>query len=369
MKIKSKENKEKRIPKKKQNKLKSIRARQFMFMQDVDHLKVPESELKNILGKSGAKEWAMIKHDKDKGVRPHYHITLKYDNPQQITSIAKRFKDKPQYVEVWKGRINNAYSYLLHRTSEAKKKYQYSPKDVIASFDFSTRINSIESNILLSPKMVKKIIDQYANEEITLDELQEKIGVMNFSKHKLLIDRINQVLARKKHNQFLKEFEGHRCLVFWLYGRGGAGKTKTAERFLKNRHSREYFVCGSQRDHFQTYEGQNYILLNDLRPRDYSYGDLLTMLDPYAHDKQASSRYYDKPLNAKMIIITTPYDLSSYYTSTYVDNRFVDRFEQLERRVIPIKVEHNNNNLVYHTMAKIEDHYIKKTKHTDQSNA
>ena len=59
------------------------RARQFMYMQDVDHLKIKEKSLKSILNKSGALEWSFIKHDQDidengKLIRPHYHVILKY---------------------------------------------------------------------------------------------------------------------------------------------------------------------------------------------------------------------------------------------------------------------------------------------------
>ena len=63
------------------------RARQFMYMQDVDHLKIKEKSLKSILNKSGALEWSFIKHDQDidengKLIRPHYHVILKYEYPR-----------------------------------------------------------------------------------------------------------------------------------------------------------------------------------------------------------------------------------------------------------------------------------------------
>ena len=94
---------------------KEPRARQFMYVQDLDHLKVKEDDLSDILNKSGALEWAFIKHDKDpqkdedgKIIRPHIHVVLKYENPQKVSTVANLFKDKSQYVDVWKGRIANA---------------------------------------------------------------------------------------------------------------------------------------------------------------------------------------------------------------------------------------------------------------------
>ena len=102
---------------------KEPRARQFMYVQDLDHLKIKEGDLSKILKKSGALEWAYIDHDKDpkkdqegKIIRPHIHAVLKYENPQKLSTIANLFNDQAQYVDVWKGRIANAYSYLLHET-------------------------------------------------------------------------------------------------------------------------------------------------------------------------------------------------------------------------------------------------------------
>ena len=107
---------------------KEPRARQFMYVQDLDNLKVKEDDLSDILNKSGALEWVYINHDKDpkkdedgKIIRPHIHVVLKYENPQKVSTVANLFKDKSQYVDVWKGRIANAYSYLLHETEEARE--------------------------------------------------------------------------------------------------------------------------------------------------------------------------------------------------------------------------------------------------------
>ena len=44
---------------------KEIRARQYMYVQDLIHLKVKPQELPNILDNSGALEWAYINHNHD----------------------------------------------------------------------------------------------------------------------------------------------------------------------------------------------------------------------------------------------------------------------------------------------------------------
>lgn len=325
-------------------KVKEPRARQFMYVQDLDHLKVDEKDLPTILKKSGALEWAFIKHDKDpqkdqdgKTIRPHLHVVLKYENPQKISSVASMFKDQPQYVGVWKGRIANAYSYLLHETEEAQSqgKHVYKASDVVASFDFEARMKSIRAKVTKSPKYVSSLIDQYAESKITYDELESQIGISQLARRKKLVDQITELRAEKEHEKWLKDFKGKKMKVLWLYGAAGVGKTRFAEYLFRNK---KYSILGSSRDYFQDYCGEHFVILNDLRPRDFSYSDLLRILDPYQHDKSAPSRYHDKKLNLEEIIITTPYAPTDFYKYVFIDDRRVDTDEQLLRRIQSIHI-------------------------------
>ena len=345
---------------------KEIRARQFMYVQDLDHLSVKESDFKQIMNQSGALEWAYIKHDKDpkhdkdgKLIRPHFHAVLKYENPQKISSIAQLFNDQNQYVQVWKGRIANAYSYLLHETDEAQEqgKHVYKASEVVASFDFPKRMESIRSKIKLSPKYINSLIDQYAQGKISYKELEAKIGITELAKRKRLIDQVTALRAAKEHEEWLKSFAGKPMHTLWLWGTAGVGKTRYAEYVFRNK---KYAILGSSRDYFQTYNGEHYVILNDLRPTDFTYSDLLRILDPYQHDKAAPSRYRDKALSVEELIITTPYPPDKFYMSIYIDDRQVDTFDQLARRIMPIHV----------TSKFIKKHLkVTKSKHLYQDNA
>lgn len=132
------------------------------------------------------------------------------------------------------------------------------------------------------------------------------------AKHKTLLDHIEDILAYKKHQRFLKDFKGQSCKVYWIYGVSGIGKTKLVREILEKQHPEDFCISGSQRDHFQEYKGQKFIVINDLRPNDYDYGQLLTLLDPWEIDKMAPARYHDRYLNARAIYITTPYDPLSF---------------------------------------------------------
>lgn len=346
------------------------RYRQFMYVQDLTHLKVKPTELKEILEKSGAEKWAFILHDKDfkedlgesgtdgtlsnEGekqaptpseeasktlVRQHFHVVLKFENAHSIASIAKLFNDENQYVQVWNGRIENAWSYLLHKTNGAKNKFQYKPDDVTSNFDFAKEIKKIEDKVKRSRTNINDKIQSYTEGEITKSQLIDEIGVLEYAKRKRTLDAVEQLLEVRRQEQWLKDFKGKKCKVIWIWGKAGSGKTTLAKNlFEKGKHS--YTILGSSKDPFQPYsciedKGRN-IILDDLRPNTLDYDDLLRILDPYQHAKMGPARYHDRPLTLEKIIITTPYSPEEFYTATKNLDVKIDTFDQLKRRLTKI---------------------------------
>lgn len=350
-----------------------------MYTQDLDHLPFKPQELKDKLEKSGADEWAYILHDKDtdensKQVRPHYHVMLHFKDAKTILKISKIFDDKEQFIEAWKSTINNGYSYLIHETNNAKNKHHYDPSEVIASFDFKARIQEIRQKVKKpSQQAINNLIEDYSNEKLTKEELQEKIGVLEMAKHKTLLDHIEDILAYKKHQQFLNDFKGQSCKIYWIYGASGIGKTKLVREVLEKQHPDNFCILGSQRDHFQEYRGQQFVVINDLRPNDYEYGQLLTLLDPWEIDKMAPARYHDKYLNARAIYITTPYSPINFYSECNIANPLVDTFEQLKRRIISFQLTEENynkkkNDLIFDDKLSETIWKIKSQKNTNHAN-
>lgn len=346
------------------------RFRQFMFVQDLEHLKVKPTELKQICEKSGAEKWAFILHNQDTKedlgesgtngtlssegeeqapspseeasktlVRQHFHVVLKFENAHTITSIAKLFNDQEQYVEVWKGKIENAWSYLLHRTSGARSKYQYSPDDVTSNFDFAKEIKKIEDKVKRSRSNINAEIQSYTEGEITKSQLIDEIGVLEYAKRKRTLDAVEQLLEVRRQQAWLKDFKGQKCKVIWIWGKAGSGKTTLAKNlFEKSKYS--YTILGSSKDPFQPYsciedKGKN-IILDDLRPNTIEYDDLLRILDPYQHEKMGPARYHDRPLTLEKIIITTPYSPKEFFNATKGIDPLIDTYKQLERRIAKI---------------------------------
>lgn len=313
-----------------------IKARQFMAVQDLDKLSYDLTKLKDILSGLKAKEWAYIVHDKDKSengglVKPHVHVVIKFENERMLDTLAETLKLKPQYIEVWTGRINNAYSYLIHLTSGAKGKHIYSPKDVEASFNFQKRIEEITNKV--SKQTIKDALNLYANGGLTRNELKTKLGTLAYAKNLDTIKKIDNVLDAQTHEEWLKSFSGQRMTVNWYYGPAGVGKTRLALERAK-RSGKQYCVLGSSNDYFQDYNSQDHVvILDELRPNDLKYGDLLKIMDPYQHDKHAPRRYRNVALNIEQLIITTPYDPERFYKMTKIQDRRVDTVDQLKRRI------------------------------------
>lgn len=346
------------------------RYRQFMYVQDLTHLKVKPTEFKSILEKSGAEKWAFILHDRDENedlgesctdgtlskegeeqaqspsdkpsktlVRQHFHVVLKFENAHSISSIAKLFKDEPQFVEIWKGKIENAWSYLLHRTNGAKSKFQYSPQDVVSNFDFAKEIKKIEDKVKQSRANINEKIQSYTEGEISKSQLIDEIGILEYAKRKRTLDAVEQVLEVRRQQAWLKEFKDKQCKVIWIWGPAGSGKTTSAKKLFEA-DNQSYTILGSSKDPFQPYscieeKGKN-IILDDLRPNAIEYDDLLRILDPYQHAKMGPARYHDRPLTLERIVITTPYSPEEFYTATKNLDVKIDTFDQLKRRITKI---------------------------------
>jgi hypothetical protein len=121
----------------------------------VDEDKIHVDIQKVCMERKTIKKWAYILHDKD-DTRNHYHIYINFGNSSVNTAdVAKWFelgytkdgKDYTgeQFIEKVKGRYTDMLLYLTHGNDSQQNKYQYSPDEARANFDFQTEIENAKN--------------------------------------------------------------------------------------------------------------------------------------------------------------------------------------------------------------------------------
>ena len=98
-----------------------------MYVQNLEHLPFKDLTecLEHIKKELNPIKYAGILHNKDVNgdgslKTPHIHLMLQFENARSIDNVAKILKDRPQYIQQWKGDSTNGYSYLIHATTEAQ---------------------------------------------------------------------------------------------------------------------------------------------------------------------------------------------------------------------------------------------------------
>ena len=269
------------------------------------------------------KQYAGILHDKE-DVKNHYHIMLKFNNSFETDNLVTMFKDfnvtKYNIAKI-KGKYADAIKYLLHQN--ATDKYQYQKEQVFSNFDIQ---EDLENN-----NNVNEAILKYSNLEITYYTLWELLTPQQRMTYKRQIDRAMEV-----RNTNIKMKGNREMKVLYIYGDTGLGKTTMAKWLCEKILEIDYYISSSSNDILQDYLGQEAIILDEFRPKDLSFSDMLKLLDNHTNST-VKSRYYNKAIDCKYLIITTTQNIKDIYN----EESFKDRL-QLYRRISEIYYVTNN---------------------------
>lgn len=332
--------------KKKASSSSTAKYKNMMYTQQMEHLpfRTREELEERIKTKLAPKKYAISEvHDKDidedgNPVKEHIHVMLCFQNARSLKNVASILGDKPQYLEKWDERANNGFAYLVHATSGAKVKAQYSPEKVLANFPYAEELKKQTLEVLKkkSRQKIDVLLDVYYNEEMTLDELEQELTGAQYGRYKKQIDTITSKILERHADIWRQDMlkNNRRVKVIWIYGAAGTGKTSLA-RSIAKQDGRAYYVSGSSRDVFQSYNGEHILILDELRSNVIPYHDLLRILDPFGNQERimAPARYSDKSLACDLIIITTPFNPVDFYDEIFDDINTVDSLEQLVRRI------------------------------------
>ena len=282
------------------------------------------------------KTWAYVLHDKDVNedgtpVEPHVHIVIELYESRQFSTIGGYVGVQAQYVCAIRQRrkvgkrmmsdIGGALSYLTHRN--APDRYQYEDTDVIAKSGYDWQTVRAKSEMSMAEcKTFSRVLDGIEKGQIRRYNLYEKVSMKMYLEHKIEFDRAFEFREMK-----LKSDSNRSIEVVYITGEAGAGKTTVAKQYCEQ-HGYSYCVSGRTRDPLQDYQGEDALILDDLRPETFSLADLLKLLDLHTASS-AGARYHDKWLEVRIIIITTVLPIESFYCLMVGRD---EPFEQLKRR-------------------------------------
>lgn len=120
--------------------------------------------------------------------------------------------------------------------------------------------------------------------------------------------------------------------VLWFYGSTGSGKTRTALRVLPN----AYFKTNVSPKWWPGYDGEEDIIIDDLRPSVVSYLSLLGYLDRYSF--QVEDKGITRQFRGRRIIITAPCVPEEMYKeyNEIGDFTYKESMSQLHRRIMGV---------------------------------
>lgn len=297
-----------------------------------------EEQIKAGISKPAVKKWAYILHDKDtkedgSPKEPHYHVLVWLNNNYDSKYVAQWFGVEEQYLEKIKSDVG-AEEYLMH--VNAPEKYQYDVSEVIANFDITKSIQTEKRRISESARK-DEIIRAIDDGKIRAYNLHEHVTIEEYDKYKKHIDNAFQYRLKK-----IKGVNRNMECVY-IVGESGVGKTTYAKEIASGRGFSTYISSGSN-DVLDDYEGQDCIILDDLRPSTLGLADLLKMLDNNTASS-VKSRYRNKVLECRMIIITTTRDIDTFFTQVFENE--TESAVQLKRRC-KILLKMDRDNIVYY---------------------
>lgn len=308
---------------------------------------------------SVVKDYAWIVHDKDiqkdgSPKEPHIHCMLRFNGAVPTTAILARVKaicgsddvikeEQLQKCKAWK----SAVAYLTHENVTGKHIYDRS--EIVSNYNFEEDIEGA----LTEKHRLNLLLEGIGNGAIKDYNIYEHCTVQEYSNWKTKIDSAFAYRAKMLLN---KGDRNMKCM--YIQGDSGTGKTSYAKQVCEDKEY-SYFVSSGSNDVLDGYGGQDAIILDDLRPNALSLADLLKMLDNNT-SSSVKSRYRNKVLDCRLIIITTTLDINTFFRQVFQEQP--ETAKQLRRRcetLVKMTAEtmepfaYDKNNDVYISIGKM----------------
>lgn len=249
----------------------------------------------------------------------HIHLLLRFETnqPQHLENVAKWFNIQPNFINKIKGAWEDACLYQIHYN--AHDKYQYPVSDVTCNFDYQELLEDAEKGDKIT-RIIQRILDGEIREYNKTLEIDNMI-LVNYSR------KIAE--AFKVRAEFLQVTQKERSTeCIFITGGSGMGKTTLAKKIAQSK-GYSFFVSSGSNDVMDGYGQEDCLILDDVRPSCMGLSDLLKMLDPHTASS-VKSRYKNKYLNCRLVILTTVLNIDEFYSNVFAEQK--EPVTQLKRR-------------------------------------
>ncbi|HEM4050461.1 TPA: AAA family ATPase [Streptococcus suis] len=296
--------------------------------------------------------------------KPHAHILLKFSKGATLISLALQLGIEPQYIEKAKsGRyaFDNFLAYLIH--AKDSEKFQYDPNevttlhgknylDVVTERYTSWQEGRAKKDISKSNTSLDDIYLQILSQQISKQEIlsDPKLQIL-YALNKTKINEAFLTLGEIKSNATklaLENGEFKKTIIF-ITGKSGLGKSRFAKTFVKElislANTNNY--CWSDAvtagtNIFDEVNGEEVLLLDDVRGDSLTASDWLKLLDPY-NISPISARYHNRMGSARVIVITSTKDPLEFFIHTKGNE--TEDLSQFIRRISSLVTLYSDNPL------------------------
>lgn len=307
----------------------------------------------------------MMRHDKDRLADgslkdDHLHGVLQQsagraaEGKLQCEAIDRAFGFTTSVVRAPSrgGRIENAWSYLIHAKDPGK--HQYVPDDVVTvrgkdyiEIEAENRrawarraVIGREASVSmkewaeLGDVLIQKVLDDEVDE---LDLLRDKTLMDIYTRNQAKVDLAFKVRAKR---DMLREVEKLRAGVFqktvvWAMGASDQGKSYLVESVAAELSARLDWPVfrATAKNGPDAYNGEPIFMMNEPSSRVMEWADFLQLLDP-RQGGPISARYYNKPDAApRLILIAVSLDPVEFGFFIPGKRSTDDSLDQLVRRI------------------------------------
>lgn len=327
-----------------------MKLKKYEIVSQVDFLS--REKIREALENKAVSKYAYILHDSDKldngAVKTaHWHILVWLKYSVESKYIAEYFGVAENFVQRVISDVG-AMEYLTHEN--APEKFQYSRDEVVSNFDIEKEIER-ETKRKSQAARLAEIVEGIDAGTIREYDIFKSVSALEYVKYSRQIE-----YAFKFRKLRLREVEREMNCIF-ITGPSGSGKTTYAKQVAADR-GFSVFVSSGSNDVLDGYMGQECIILDDLRPSSLGLSDLLKMLDNNTAST-VKSRYFNKVLECRLIIITTTKPIETFFSEVF--ERENESAVQLMRRC-SVKMEFTAEYIVTYFWNPVKQAYVQVMK-------